>query len=52
MVVLAAERGGEQAVLAIRFRIVGIVRGLILAPAGAALTAYERFRTEPAAVRG
>jgi hypothetical protein len=50
--VLAADREREQAVRAIRARIAGVTRELVLAPVGAELAGYERFRTELAAARG
>jgi GTP-binding protein EngB required for normal cell division len=52
MVVLAADREREQAVQAIRARIAGVTRELVLAPVGTELADYERFRAELAAARG
>ncbi|HEX6526063.1 MAG TPA: GTPase [Streptosporangiaceae bacterium] len=51
MVVLAADREREQAVHAIRARIAAVTKELVLAPAGAELADYERFRTQLAAAR-
>jgi GTP-binding protein EngB required for normal cell division len=52
IVVLAADREREQAVTAIRSRIAAVTRELVLAPTGAELADYERFRAELAAARG
>jgi hypothetical protein len=52
MVVLAADHEREQAVQAIRSRIAAVTRELVLAPVGAELADYERFRMELAAARG
>jgi GTP-binding protein EngB required for normal cell division len=52
MVVLAADREREQAVRAIRSRVAAVTRELVLAPAGAELADYERFRTELSVARG
>jgi len=51
MVVLAADREREQAVRAIRTRIAVVTRELVLAPTGAELADYDRFRTELVAAR-
>ena len=51
MVVLAADREREQAVHAIRARIAAVTKELVLAPAGAELADYERFRTQLAGAR-
>jgi GTP-binding protein EngB required for normal cell division len=52
VVVLAADREREQALLAIRSNIASVTRDLVLAPTGSELADYERFRTELAAARG
>jgi GTP-binding protein EngB required for normal cell division len=52
MVVLASDREREQAVYAIRSNIAAVTRQVVLAPTGAELADYERFRTELAAARG
>ena len=51
MVVLAADREREQATRAIRSRVAGVTRDVVLAPAGAELADYEHFRTQLAAAR-
>jgi energy-coupling factor transporter ATP-binding protein EcfA2 len=52
VVVLAADREREQALRAIRSNIASVTRDLVLAPAGAELADYERYRTELATARG
>jgi GTP-binding protein EngB required for normal cell division len=51
MVVLAADREREQAIRAIRARVAGVTHDVVLAPAGAELADYERFRAHLAAAR-
>jgi hypothetical protein len=51
-VVLSADREREQALRAIRGNIASVTRDLVLAPTGAELADYERFRTELDAARG
>jgi GTP-binding protein EngB required for normal cell division len=46
MVVLAADREREQAVLAVMARIAAATSDLVLVPTGRELAEYERFRTE------
>ena len=51
MVVLAADREREQAVLAVMARIAAATSDLVLVPTGRELAEYERFRTELASAR-
>jgi GTP-binding protein EngB required for normal cell division len=52
VVVLAADRERDQALRTIRANIASVTRELVLAPAGAELADYERFRTELETARG
>jgi GTP-binding protein EngB required for normal cell division len=52
VVVLAADREREQALRAIRANIASVTRDLVLAPVGAELADYDRYRTELATARG
>jgi GTP-binding protein EngB required for normal cell division len=51
MVVLAADREREQAIRAIRARVAGVTHDVVLAPAGAELGDYARYRAQLAAAR-
>jgi GTP-binding protein EngB required for normal cell division len=51
MVVLAADRERDQAVRAVRSNIAAVTRDVVLAPTGAELADYDRFRTELATAR-
>jgi GTP-binding protein EngB required for normal cell division len=51
MVVLAADREREQAVLAVMARIAAATSDLVLVPTGRELAEYERYRTELASAR-